>query len=174
MSNEETKNGFRSDAEQVREFYRSFKQGGFLAERTGIDESVISEERLHLKLKLIAEEFGELVGAIYGAKAEALINAIWPSVVALDEGNRDLVETVDAMGDLRYVLAGLALEAKLPVDEAFEIIHESNMSKLDENGEPIISDGVTPSEYDGEVKPAGKVLKSKNFREPDFSEILPS
>jgi len=172
MSNTNTE-AFRSDIEQVKEFYKGFKQDEFIATKTGVDDSVITKERLDLKLKLIAEEFGELVGALYGPRAEGLLNAIWPFVVALDEGNRDLVETVDAMADLRYVLAGLAIEGKIPADKAFTIVHESNMSKLDENGEPIISDGVTPSEYDGEVKPAGKILKSKNFHEPDFTAILP-
>lgn len=164
---------FRSDVEIVKEFYKGFKQEEFIALSTGVDDSVISKERLDLKLKLIAEEFGELVGALYGPRAEGLLKAIWPFVVSLDEGNRDLTETLDALADLRYVLAGLAIETNAPVDEAFVIVHESNMSKLDENGEPIISDGVTPSEYDGEVKPVGKILKSKNFHEPDFTAILP-
>lgn len=53
--------------------------------------------------------------------------------------------------------------------EAFDIVHASNMSKLDENGKPVINgeNGV----FD-ERKPKGKVLKSKLFKEPDFSELL--
>ena len=54
---------------------------------------------------------------------------------------------------------------KLP--QLFEAVHESNMSKLDENGTPIINDGILdPS------KPIGKILKGKNYFEPRLKEIL--
>jgi hypothetical protein len=43
------------------------------------------------------------------------------------------------------------------------------MSKLDDNGKPLINgeNGV----FD-ETRPIGKVIKSKNFSEPNFSDIL--
>lgn len=54
---------------------------------------------------------------------------------------------------------------KLP--KLFQEVHLSNLSKLDENGKPIINDGILdPS------KPIGKILKSKLFFEPRLKEIL--
>ena len=51
--------------------------------------------------------------------------------------------------------------------QLFEEVHLSNLSKLDENGKPIINDGILdPS------KPIGKILKGKNYFEPRLKEIL--
>lgn len=51
--------------------------------------------------------------------------------------------------------------------ELFDEVHASNMSKLDENGKPIINDGILDPR-----KPVGKVLKGKNYFEPKLKEIL--
>lgn len=163
-----------SHLEDVKEFYKSFKQDEFIAEKPSLDTANISEERLHLKLALIAEEFIELIEAAYGDKSGAVLKDAWLEAQKLDEGNRDLVEVADALADLDYVEKGLAVEAGIPLDAVFSIVHESNMSKLDENGDPILSDGVTPSAYDGKVKPAGKILKGPNFFEatPELEKLL--
>ena len=51
--------------------------------------------------------------------------------------------------------------------QLFEEVHLSNMSKLNDNGKPIINDGILdPS------KPIGKILKGKNYFEPRLKEIL--
>ena len=80
-------------------------------------------------------------------------------------------EIVDAIGDQLYILCGTIVEHGLEdeIEEVFDIIHESNMSKLDDNGEPVING--KDFAYDPR-KPIGKVLKSKNFVEPDFTEVL--
>jgi len=54
--------------------------------------------------------------------------------------------------------------------ELFTAVQESNLSKLDDNGKPIINE--LNSEYYDSRKPLGKVLKSKNFFEPKLKEIL--
>jgi len=158
--------------ESVLEFYKKFGQEAFIAERPGLDEENISPARLELKMGLIAEEFFELVQAVYGGVAAKVLEAAWEVAKEQDEGNRDLVETADALADLDYVLNGLAIEAGITADAVFDEVHSSNLSKLDENGLVIMSDGVTPSEYDGQVKPVGKILKSKHFREPDIAGVL--
>ena len=78
-------------------------------------------------------------------------------------------EVVDAIGDQLYILCGTIVEHGLEdeIEEVFNIIHESNMSKLDDDGNPIVNDGVLD-----ERKPVGKILKSKNFVEPDFTNVL--
>lgn len=158
--------------DDVKEFYTSFGQEGYIAAQASLAPDNIGPERLHLKLTLIAEEFIELIEAAYGSASAAILEEAWAKAQAADEEVRDIVEVADALADLDYVLNGLAVESGIPLDKIFEEVHESNMSKLDDNGEAIISDGVTPSEYDGKTKPIGKILKSKNFWEPDIATIL--
>lgn len=75
--------------------------------------------------------------------------------------NGDLVEVADALGDMLYILCGTIIEHGLQdkIDEVFEEIQKSNMSKLDENGEPI-------------YRKDGKVLKGPNYFKPDIATIL--
>ena len=93
---------------------------------------------IKLRLALIEEELGEL--------REALIND-------------DMVETADALADILYVVYGAAAAFGMDIDEIFEEVHDSNMSKLDENGKPIYSE-------------LGKVLKGQNYFEPKIATIL--
>jgi predicted HAD superfamily Cof-like phosphohydrolase len=73
----------------------------------------------------------------------------------------DLEGIADALTDLLYVLFGTFVAHGLQdlVDELFEEVHRSNMSKLDERGEPIFRED-------------GKVLKSDQFSQPDILSIL--
>ncbi len=75
--------------------------------------------------------------------------------------NGDLVEIADALGDMLYILCGTILTHGLQfkIEEVFEEIHRSNMSKLDENGEPIF-------------RKDGKVMKSEKYFKPDIKTIL--
>jgi predicted HAD superfamily Cof-like phosphohydrolase len=77
--------------------------------------------------------------------------------------NGDLTEIADALGDLLYILCGTILKHGLQhkIEEIFDEIHRSNMSKLDDNGKPIYRED-------------GKVLKSKNYFKPDIKGILKS
>jgi predicted HAD superfamily Cof-like phosphohydrolase len=71
----------------------------------------------------------------------------------------DLVLLADAICDLVYVLVGTAVSYGIPFDRCFAEVQRSNMSKLDENGEPIIRED-------------GKILKGPNFSEPDLRSII--
>lgn len=73
----------------------------------------------------------------------------------------DLVEIADALGDLLYITYGTILKHGLQhkIEEVFDEIHRSNMSKLDENGMPIFRED-------------GKVLKSNRYFRPDIKKIL--
>lgn len=75
--------------------------------------------------------------------------------------NKDLAEVADALGDMLYILCGTILDHGLQykIEEVFDEIHNSNMSKLDANGNPIYRDD-------------GKVLKGPNFSKPDLMKIL--
>lgn len=76
---------------------------------------------------------------------------------------------IDRLIDMILNLASINnVYYKLP--ELFNEVHASNMSKLDDNNQPIIN--TIDSEYYDPNKPIGKVLKSKNFFEPKLKEIL--
>jgi predicted HAD superfamily Cof-like phosphohydrolase len=88
----------------------------------------------------------------------------------LDEENReyleacdadDLVGIADALGDQLYIIYGTILKHGLQdrIEEVFKEIHRSNMSKLDENGKPILRED-------------GKILKGKNYFKPNIKKVL--
>ena len=78
---------------------------------------------------------------------------------ASNSGN--LIEVADALGDMLYILCGTILEHGMQhkIEEVFEEIQRSNMSKLDENGEPVYRED-------------GKVLKGNNYFKPEIGKIL--
>lgn len=120
--------------DKVQEFHESFG--------LTIDSKPDNPDRdlILLRMRLLSEELRELR-------------------IALSRG--DVVETLDALVDLQYVLLGAVLSFGLKdvFHEAFDIVHESNMSKLDENGKPIYRED-------------GKVLKGPNFVEPDLKQLI--
>ena len=75
--------------------------------------------------------------------------------------NNDIVEIADALGDMLYILCGTILEHGLQhkIEEVFDEIQRSNMSKLGEDGKPIYRED-------------GKVMKGPNYFKPNFSDIL--
>jgi len=75
--------------------------------------------------------------------------------------NNDIIEVADALGDMLYILCGTILEHGLQhkIEEVFDEIQCSNMSKLGEDGKPIYRED-------------GKVMKGPNYFKPDFSKII--
>lgn len=102
----------------------------------------ISDKKTNaLRINLLAEELDELKEA-------------------LDCG--DIVETLDALIDLQYVLDGAFLSFGLQdkKQSAFAEVHASNMSKLGEDGKPIRRES------------DGKVLKGPNYFKPDLVQFI--
>ncbi len=75
--------------------------------------------------------------------------------------NNDLVEVADALGDMLYILCGTIIEHGMQdkIEEVFNEIQRSNMSKLGEDGNPIYRED-------------GKVLKGPNYFKPDIAKAL--
>ncbi len=73
----------------------------------------------------------------------------------------DLAEVADALGDMLYILCGTIIEHGMQhkIEEVFEEIQSSNMSKLGADGKPIYRED-------------GKVLKGPNYFKPDIGKIL--
>lgn len=80
----------------------------------------------------------------------------------LEAANKnDLVEVADALGDMLYILCGTILEhgMQYKIEEVFEEIQKSNMSKLGADGKPIYRED-------------GKVLKGPNYFKPNIRQVL--
>ena len=91
-----------------------------------------------LRLDLIKEELDELKEAM---------------------NNKDLLEVADALTDILYVTYGAGHAFGINLDQCFEEVQNSNMSKLDKNGKPIYND-------------AGKVMKGPNYFKPNLSKFV--
>jgi len=119
----------------VQEFHESFG--------LGISHSPIarlSAQKLKLRFDLMDEENNEYLEA-----AE----------------NDDLVEVADALGDMLYILCGTILEhgMQYKIEEVFNEIQRSNMSKLGADGKPIYRED-------------GKVMKGPSYFKPNIASIL--
>ncbi len=123
------------------------------------DGASLERESLSMRMSLIAEEFAELVGAVYGQAARSEIELGYRSAVAADDGARDAVEAADALADLVYVIYGMALETGIDLAAVLAEVQRSNMSKLGADGKPV-------------YRADGKVLKGPGYFAPDVAEVL--
>lgn len=75
--------------------------------------------------------------------------------------NGDLVEVADALGDMLYILCGTIIEHGLQgiIEDVFDEIQRSNMSKLGADGLPIYRED-------------GKVMKGPHYFKPDLSRFI--
>ena len=122
-------------------------------------DPTLDYERMNMRMSLIAEEFAELMGAVYGLRARAIIEAATAEAVATDEGERDVIEAADALADLVYVVYGMAIESGMNLDSVLAEVQASNLSKL-------MPDGSVKLREDG------KVLKGPNFFQPNIARGL--
>ena len=80
----------------------------------------------------------------------------------LEAANKnDLIEVADALGDMLYILCGTIIEhgMQYKIEEVFNEIQRSNMSKLGADGKPIYRED-------------GKVMKGPNYFKPNIEGIL--
>ena len=89
------------------------------------------------------------------------IDLIKEEVCELTEAmnNKDLLEVADALTDILYVTYGAGHSFGIDLDKCFEEVQRSNMSKLDEKGQPIYNEN-------------GKVMKGPNYFKPDLSKFV--
>ena len=75
--------------------------------------------------------------------------------------NNDMVEVADALGDMLYILCGTIIEHGMSdiIEDVFDEIQKSNMSKLGSDGKPIYRED-------------GKVMKGPNYFKPNFSKFF--
>lgn len=130
----------KQQIEMMEEFHRAFGHP--------IDEPHLADNISFIKLRtsLHREEWGELNDEMWGS----LVNNYGITPNLLKES-----------ADLLYVLLGtlVALGVADKFEEAFKRVHESNMSKLGDDGKPIYRED-------------GKVLKGPNYKAPDLGDLI--
>lgn len=132
---------------------REEKTGEFADIMGQQNDGPISVDQLALRMRLIEEEFQELHIAVEDVKWACL------GVERKDDATQlqVLSNLIKELSDLQYVVSGFASTFGINLDVAFNRIHQSNLSKLDENGKPVLRDD-------------GKVMKGPNYREPNFED----
>lgn len=118
----------------VEDFHIAFNQ------ENGTTPRLLSDKESELRYNLMFEENQEYIEACR-------------------EDN--LVEIADALGDQLYILCGTILKHGMQhkIEEVFDEIQRSNMSKLGEDGKPIFRED-------------GKILKGQNYTPPNIFDIL--
>lgn len=110
----------------VQEFHESFKLP--IAKHP----HYLERTRVELRAKWMAEEIEEFLGS------------------------SDIAEQVDAVADLIYFALGVFVEMGIDGSRVFEIVHQSNMKKLDQQNNPLYNE-------------EGKVIKPTNWVSPNES-----
>jgi predicted HAD superfamily Cof-like phosphohydrolase len=117
----------------VREFHRAF---GIPAPDTPTGR--VEGDLRRSREALMTEELRELLAAMHA---------------------EDLIEIADGLADLLYVVFGTAVAYGIPMDDVFEEVHRSNMTKLGFDGKPVIG-------------AAGKRLKGPGYVPPNIRPLL--
>ena len=118
--------------QKVKTFMQTFGQ------EVKLKPSFSTEKINDLRYNLIKEELEELKEAI---------------------SKKDLLEVADSLTDILYVTYGAGHAFGVDLDNCFEEVQNSNMSKLGEDGKPIYND-------------KGKVMKGPNYYKPDLSKFV--
>lgn len=125
---------FQSIIGKVSEFHQAFRQ------EQADKPTLISASKSNLRHKLMEEENDEyLTAALTG----------------------DKIEILDALADQLYILCGTILKHGLQnhIEEAFNLVHENNMRKLDKDGNPILRED-------------GKIIKPEGFEPVNLRSVF--
>ena len=121
-----------SNFDKVGTFMKTFGQ------EVKIKPSFSSDKINKLRIDLIKEELEELTEAMQ---------------------KKDLLEVADALTDILYVTYGAGHAFGINLDECFNEVQNSNMSKLGKDGKPIYNE-------------SGKVMKGPSYFKPDLSKFV--
>ena len=118
--------------EKVGLFMRTFGQE--VKKKSSLSSNKIN----NLRINLIEEELNEFKYAM---------------------SKKDLKEVADALTDILYVTYGAGHAFGINLDDCFEEVQKSNMSKLGNDGKPIYNEN-------------GKVMKGPNYFKPNLNKFL--
>ena len=123
----------KSNQEQAKEFRRLYRI-----------KSSESKPVRQYQCDLITEEYQEFI------EAEGML---------FRDNDKFKEECLKELADLVYVCYQYAVNMGWDLDKALELIHISNLSKLDENGKPILRED-------------GKILKGPNYKKPNLHSLI--
>ena len=121
-----------SNFEKVGKFMKTFGQ------EVKTKAEFPSDKIVKLRYDLIKEELEEFADAIE---------------------KKDIKEVADALTDILYVTYGAGHAFGINLDECFEEVQNSNMSKLGEDGKPIYNE-------------FGKVMKGPKYFKPNLEKLI--
>ena len=120
----------------------NFEKVGLFMSTFGQDikkKASLSSDKINdLRINLIEEELNEFKEAV---------------------SKKDLKEVADALTDILYVTYGAGHAFGINLDDCFEEVQKSNMSKLGNDGNPIYNE-------------QGKVMKGPKYFKPDLKKFL--
>ena len=117
------------------------------------------------KVRLFMTTFGQEVKKKSGLSNDKInnlrINLIEEEVIELKDAinKRDIKEVADALTDILYVTYGAGHAFGINLDNCFEEVQKSNMSKLGEDGKPIYNE-------------LGKVMKGPKYFKPNLMKFI--
>ena len=107
-------------------------------------------EDLRLSLRLIKEEFIELQEIALDISS----NFTNQKEITTDQK----INLLKELGDLQYVVSRMAVVFGINLQEVFDRIHKSNMTKVEKG---VTRDSTT-----------GKILKGPNYKEPNLKDLV--
>ena len=130
----------KTNFQKVREFHEVFSRN---KKPTKPSVTHLTDEQIALRFKLIDEEISELFNEFYRFDEELLT---YNPRAALN-----IADIAKELADVLYVTYGFFDEIGVDADEVFRRVHESNMSKLDKDGNVL-------------RRADGKILKSDQYK----------
>ena len=136
---------------------------------------------MHTREERVAD-FHEKFGLVIGAEPTASLLKL--RRLLIDEETKELFSDIDTaiehlekgetvpktlytnmlkeLADVQVVISGTAITLKplRKLEEAFQRVHESNLTKLGTDGKPIRRED-------------GKIMKGPRYQEPDLSDLIP-
>lgn len=122
----------KSNQAKVTEFH------SLIGHPVALQPNIPSCEVVDLRIRLIWEEFRELIEAF---------------------AVHDKFSVADALGDLMYVIYGTACACGIPLDNVFDEIHRSNLTKVGPDGKVQMRDD-------------GKIIKPSTYQPPEIGKAL--
>jgi predicted HAD superfamily Cof-like phosphohydrolase len=117
--------------------------------------AVPSDDRVRLRLSLIAEEFFEVMEAALGEVHVCYAKVLVMAAIKHVTPQVNMAEFTDGLCDLDYVVEGTRLEFGIDGGPVLEEVHAANMRKTD-----------------GPIREDGKRLKPPGWVGPDIEGVL--
>lgn len=124
--------------EAVREFHQAFNIPYLVGQ-----DAYQRQKTMKLRWDLIAEEYKELSDEF----------------LDMYNGDGNYARLAKELADLLYVIYGAADLLDIPLERVFNEVHRSNMSKLSDDGKPLLRED-------------GKILKGPGYRAPNVEAVI--